>query len=66
MKWYDLTKDLNSIPYVEGGWDIKEGIDLYSLIILFMERLGHNVKRFKAEKTITDIDLLHDFIKLNS
>jgi len=41
--WYKVTDKYNSVSYKQGSWDIKEGLDCLSMIVLFMKDIGNNV-----------------------
>lgn len=45
--WYELTKRYNNVDYKAGSWDINEGLDCLSLIILFLEDMGFDVEKYK-------------------
>ena len=46
--WYKITDKYNGVKYKQGSWDIKEGLDCISMIVLFMKDLGHNVDKLIA------------------
>lgn len=41
--WYDITKKYNRVKYKQGGWNIKEGLDCISMILLLFKEIGMNV-----------------------
>jgi len=41
--WYKITEKYNAIKYKQGSWDIDEGLDCISMIVLFMKDIGKSV-----------------------
>ena len=41
--WYKITDKYNGVKYKQGSWDIKEGLDCISMIVLFMKDMDKDV-----------------------
>lgn len=62
INWYEITKKYGNVPYKKGSWDIKEGLDEFSLFILFLGELGYDVLKYKDEYNYSGPKLL-EFIR---
>jgi len=76
MSWYEITEKYNAIKYKQGSWDIDEGLDCISMIVLFMKDIGKDVddlidgsKGFEYKGNIltatTFLDYVNDKVEIN-
>lgn len=62
IKWFEITRKYGNIPYKKGSWDINDGLDEFSLMILFLGELGYDILKYKSEWISSKSQIL-DFIR---